>query len=141
MLPSSACLRRAQKITPEQHHRELGWWCAAALVLLSLVVVGDVDAGWVHMACHGRTFTTVALALGIVCARVVVGSAEVKNGLDARRLHIVICAFERAGCGHQVALIVELRAVRERCLCVHPDLALGLEPSLAHSERVNRRTV
>ena len=93
------------------------------------------------MACHGRTFTTVALALGIVCARVVVGSAEVKNGLDARRLHIVIWAFERAGCGCQVALIVELRAVHERCLCVHPDMALGLEPSLAHSERVNRRTV
>ena len=109
--------------------------------MLSLLVVGDVDAGWVHMACNGRTFTTVALALGIVCARVVVGSAEAKNGLDARRLHTVICAFERVGCGYQVALIVELRAVRERCLCVHPDLALGLEPSLAHSERVNRRTV
>ena len=109
--------------------------------MVALVVVGDVDAGWVHMTCHGPTFTTAALARGGLSAAAVVGSAEVKNGLDARRLHIVICAFERVGCGYQVALIVELRAVRERCLCVHPDMALGLEPSLAHSERVNRRTV
>ena len=109
--------------------------------MLSLVVVGDVDAGWVHMACHGRTMATVALAIGDGFARVVVGSAEVKNGLATRRLDIVICAFERGGCGCQVALIVELRGVRERHLCMHPDLTLGLEPSLAHSERVNRRTV
>ena len=106
-----------------------------------MVVVGDVDAGWVHMACHGLTLATVALAIGDGFARVVVGSAEVKNGLDARRLHTVICASERVGCGYQVALIVELRAVRERCLCVHPDLALGLDPSQAHSGGVNRRTV
>ena len=126
---------------PAQQHRELGWWCAAALLLLSLLVVGDVDAGWVHMACHGRTLTTAALARGAASARVVVGSAEVKNGLDARRLHIVICASERGGCGYQVALIVELRGVRDRCLCVHPALALSLDPSQAHSEGVNRRTV
>ena len=44
---------------PAPQHRELGWWCAAALLLLSMVVVGDVDAGWVHMACNGRTSTTV----------------------------------------------------------------------------------
>ena len=109
--------------------------------MLSMVVVGDVDAGRVHMACNGRTLTTAALACGAALARVVVGSADVKVGLDARRIHIVICAFERAGCGHQVALVVELRAVHDRCLCVHPDLALGLEPSPAHLERVNRRTV
>ena len=90
------------------------------LFLVSLVIVGDVDAGWVHMACHGRTFTIVALDLGWLsrCARV--GRAEVKNGLTTRRLHIVTGAYNRTGCACQVALIVELRGVRERCLCVHP---------------------
>ena len=100
-----------------RQHRELGWWCAAALLLLSLVVVGDVDAGWVHMTCHGPTFTTAALARGGLSAAAVVGSAEVKNGLDARRLHIVTCASECGGCAYQVALAVELRGVRERRLC------------------------
>ena len=108
--------------------------------MLSLVVLGNLDAGWVHMACHGRTLETVALALGDVFAGVVVCSADFKNGLATRRLHIVICASEGAGCDYQVALIVELRGVRERHLCVHPDLALSLDPSVAHSERVNRRT-
>ena len=111
------------------------------LFLVSLVIVGDVDAGWVHMACHGRTLTMVALDLGWLscCARV--GRAEVKNWLTTRRLHIVIGAYHRTECACQVALIVELRGVRERCVYVYPDLALGLDPSRAHLERVNSRTV
>ena len=91
------------------------------------VCANDALLQWLHW--HAGAYD----AAHVTCC------TECNNGLYTRRLHSMKCASQRAGCVCQMACLAEMRGVRERCLCGHPQPALGLDPGRAHSERVKRR--